>query len=180
MNNWLTNYVLPKIRAFTRKDVPDNLWKKCPACEQMLFHRELAANFEVCRNCGHHFRIGAETRFKILFDGGVFEAIGAMERRLDGQSRHVIPTSAIAQVSDRIQTGDVLAFATSIPGLDVTHTAMAYRDGTGVLRVLHAPLSGGTVEVSRRTLPDYVAVIRRSTGILVARAAASRDATPAS
>jgi len=28
--NWLTNYVLPKIRALTRKDVPDNLWKKCP------------------------------------------------------------------------------------------------------------------------------------------------------
>jgi len=75
MNNWLTNYVLPKIRAFTRKDVPDNLWKKCPSCEQMLFHRELAANFEVCRNCGHHFRIGAETRFRILFDGGVFELV---------------------------------------------------------------------------------------------------------
>src|SRR5262249_22160845 len=75
MNNWLTNYVLPKIRAFTRKDVPDNLWKKCPSCEQMLFHRELAANFEVCRSCGHHFRIGAEARFRILFDGGVFELV---------------------------------------------------------------------------------------------------------
>src|SRR5207237_1964856 len=73
--NWLTNYVLPKIRALTRKDVPDNLWKKCPACEQMLFHRELAANLEVCRHCGHHFRIGSEARFKILFDDAVFEKI---------------------------------------------------------------------------------------------------------
>jgi hypothetical protein len=35
--------------------------------------------------------------------------------------------------------------------------------------VLHAPLSGGAVEVSRSTLPEYVAAIRRSTGILVAR-----------
>ncbi len=73
--NWLTNYVLPKIRALTRKDVPDNLWKKCPSCEQMLFHRELAANFEVCRHCGHHFRIGSEARFKMLFDGGICERI---------------------------------------------------------------------------------------------------------
>jgi acetyl-CoA carboxylase carboxyl transferase subunit beta len=73
--NWLTNYVLPKIRAFTRKDVPDNLWRKCPGCEQMLFHRELAANLEVCRHCGHHFRIGSEARFKMLFDGGVFDKI---------------------------------------------------------------------------------------------------------
>src|SRR5712692_10181952 len=73
--NWLTNYVLPKIRAFTRRDVPDNLWKKCPGCEQMLFHRELAAHFEVCRHCGHHFRIGSQARFKLLFDSGVFDKI---------------------------------------------------------------------------------------------------------
>jgi acetyl-CoA carboxylase carboxyl transferase subunit beta len=73
--NWLTNYVLPKIRALTRKDVPDNLWQKCPSCEQMLFHRELAANLEVCHHCGHHFRIGSEARFQMLFDGGTFSKI---------------------------------------------------------------------------------------------------------
>ena len=73
--NWLTNYVLPKIRAFTRKDVPDNLWKKCPGCEQMLFHKELADHLEVCRHCGHHFRIGSEARFKIVFDDGTFDKI---------------------------------------------------------------------------------------------------------
>jgi acetyl-CoA carboxylase carboxyl transferase subunit beta len=73
--NWLTNYVLPKIRAFTRKDVPDNLWKKCPGCGQMLFHRELAAHLEVCRHCGHHFRIGSLARFAMLFDDGEFEKI---------------------------------------------------------------------------------------------------------
>jgi acetyl-CoA carboxylase carboxyl transferase subunit beta len=73
--NWLTNYVLPKIRAFTKKDVPDNLWKKCPGCEQMLFHRELAAHLEVCRHCGHHFRIGSQARFTMLFDDGIFEKL---------------------------------------------------------------------------------------------------------
>src|SRR5713226_7391303 len=73
--NWLTNYVLPKIRALTRKDVPDNLWKRCPGCEQMLFHRELAAHFEVCHHCGHHFRIGSQARFTMLFDDGVFEKL---------------------------------------------------------------------------------------------------------
>src|SRR5207253_5099679 len=73
--NWLTNYVLPKIRALTRKDVPDNLWKKCPGCEQMLFHRELAADLEVCRHCGHHFRIGSRARFRMMFDEGVCEKL---------------------------------------------------------------------------------------------------------
>jgi len=69
--SWLTNVVLPKIRAVVaRKAVPDNLWHKCPACEQMLLHRELEANLHVCRNCGHHLRIGAARRLKILFDDG--------------------------------------------------------------------------------------------------------------
>src|SRR3954452_12694630 len=73
--NWLTNYVLPKMRVFRRKEVPDNLWRQCPACEQMLFHRELTENLEVCRNCGHHFRIGSQARFKLLFDGGEFAPV---------------------------------------------------------------------------------------------------------
>ena len=107
--------------------------------------------------------------YPALADDSVYRAIGEMERRLDGQPRRVIPTTRIAAVVDRIQTGDVLAFATSIPGLDVSHSAMAYRDRDGVLRVLHAPLSGGVVEVTKRTLPEYVAAIKRSTGILVAR-----------
>jgi len=74
--NWLTNFVLPKIRAVvTKKPVPDNLWTKCPGCEQMLFYRELEANLHVCHNCGHHLRIGAELRLKILFGDGGFTRI---------------------------------------------------------------------------------------------------------
>jgi acetyl-CoA carboxylase carboxyl transferase subunit beta len=74
--NWLTNFVLPKIRAVvTKKPVPDNLWTKCLGCEQMLFYRELEANLHVCRNCGHHLRIGAELRLKILFGDGGFTRI---------------------------------------------------------------------------------------------------------
>ena len=81
--NWLTNYILPKIRAFTRRDVPDNLWHKCPNCEQMLFHRELAANLEVCRHCGYHFRVGSRARFAMLFDGGAFAPIDIPKVALD-------------------------------------------------------------------------------------------------
>ena len=102
-------------------------------------------------------------------DEQVYREIGTIERRLDGRPRRVIPTARIPEVADRIESGDVLAFATAIPGLDVTHAAFAYRDAAGVLRVLHAPLSGGVVEITRATLPEYVAAIRRATGILVAR-----------
>ena len=107
--------------------------------------------------------------YPALANDTVYAEIVAMERTLDNSPRHVIPTARIPEVESKIQSGDVLAFATSIAGLDVTHSAFAYRDANGVLRVLHAPLSGGEVEVTKSTLPEYVAAIRRSTGILVAR-----------
>jgi hypothetical protein len=107
--------------------------------------------------------------YPALADTQVFQEIATMERRLDGHPRRVVPLERIAEVSGRIETGDVLAFATAIPGLDVTHAAFAHRGADGVLRVLHAPLSGGAVEVTQATLPEYVAAIRQATGILVAR-----------
>jgi hypothetical protein len=99
----------------------------------------------------------------------VFNAVAEHERALDAAPRHLVPTERIAAVADRIHTGDVLAFATSIAGLDATHTGLAYRDKAGVRGVQHAPLSGGQVQVSRRPLQEYVAGIAHSTGILVAR-----------
>jgi N-acetylmuramoyl-L-alanine amidase-like protein len=115
------------------------------------------------------FMTAHRAKYPALGDGDVFREVGAMERRLDGHPRRVVPTKRIPEVVGRIETGDVLAFATEIPGLDVTHAAFAYRDSAGVLRVLHAPLSGGVVEVTRTTLPEYVAAIPRATGILAAR-----------
>jgi acetyl-CoA carboxylase carboxyl transferase subunit beta len=72
--SWLTNFVRPKIRALVKKpDTPDNLWDKCPACGQMIFHRELEANQRVCTHCGHHMRIGVRRRLELLFDDGKYE-----------------------------------------------------------------------------------------------------------
>jgi hypothetical protein len=107
--------------------------------------------------------------YPALADDKVFAAIAEMEQKLDSSPRWMVPTEKIPDVQDRLHSGDVIAFATAIPGLDVTHAAFAYRGNDGVRRVLHAPLSGGSVEITRSTLPEYVAKIRRATGILVAR-----------
>jgi acetyl-CoA carboxylase carboxyl transferase subunit beta len=74
--NWLTNFVLPKIRAVVaKKDLPDNLWHKCPNCGQMLFHRDLEANLFVCGSCGHHLRLPPERRLALLFDEARYKVI---------------------------------------------------------------------------------------------------------
>ncbi len=68
--NWLTNFVRPKIRALVGNDVPDNLWRKCPGCEQMIFHTDLSGNLQVCPHCNYHFRLSASDRINSLFDNG--------------------------------------------------------------------------------------------------------------
>lgn len=74
--NWITNYVRPKINSlFSRREVPENLWTKCPECGTMLFHRELASNLNVCSNCEHHMAISPRERFAALFDGGIFTEV---------------------------------------------------------------------------------------------------------
>jgi acetyl-CoA carboxylase carboxyl transferase subunit beta len=81
--NWISNFVRPKIRALVQKNVPDNLWRKCSDCAQMIFHRELEANLSVCPHCGHHMRIGAGERLKMLFDEGEYKTIELPEVPLD-------------------------------------------------------------------------------------------------
>lgn len=74
--NWLTNYVRPKIQALVRpKDVPDNLWHKCPACGHMIFHRDLDKSLNVCQHCGHHMRLAVKKRLEMLFDDGKYSRI---------------------------------------------------------------------------------------------------------
>ena len=81
--NWITD-VPSKIKSiFTRRDMPENLWDKCPSCGQMLFHRELKDNLNVCPSCGHHMAIAPRDRFKALFDGGVFVEIEIPEPTAD-------------------------------------------------------------------------------------------------
>ncbi|WP_102224135.1 acetyl-CoA carboxylase, carboxyltransferase subunit beta [Acidimangrovimonas sediminis] len=78
--NWISNYVRPKINSlFSRREVPENLWTKCPECGTMLFHRELADNLNVCTTCDHHMAITPRARFAALFDGGVFHEIAVTE-----------------------------------------------------------------------------------------------------
>ena len=49
--------------------VPEGLWVKCPSCSQIIYNKDLAASLSVCTKCGHHFRISASERLRMLFDG---------------------------------------------------------------------------------------------------------------
>ncbi len=84
--NWIANFVRPRIKSLMAgrsNETPENLWKKCPSCGDMIFHRDLEAAQNVCPQCGHHMRLGARERFVATFDGGTYEELPQPQVPLD-------------------------------------------------------------------------------------------------
>jgi len=74
--NWITNYVRPKLNSILqRKEMPENLWIKCPQTGEMVFHKDLEANMNVIPASGYHMKIPARKRLETFFDDGVFETL---------------------------------------------------------------------------------------------------------
>ncbi len=74
--SWLTTYVRPRIRNLLgKREVPDNLWTQCSACNQMIFVKELERALKVCPHCGHHMRALVAERLAWTFDEGSFTRI---------------------------------------------------------------------------------------------------------
>jgi acetyl-CoA carboxylase carboxyl transferase subunit beta len=74
--NWLTNYVRPRINSMLgRRDVPENLWIKCPETGEMVFHKDLEENQWVIPASGHHMKMPGKARLAWLFDDGAYELL---------------------------------------------------------------------------------------------------------
>ena len=74
--NWITNSVLPKIKALVQpREVPENFWTKCPNCGEMIFHRQLEDNLQVCPKCNYHLKLAARARLESLFDSSTLHII---------------------------------------------------------------------------------------------------------
>jgi acetyl-CoA carboxylase carboxyl transferase subunit beta len=68
--NWISNVVRPKIRSFlNRREVPENLWLKCPETGQLVFYKDVEANQFVIPGSNYHMRMGSTARLKSMFDG---------------------------------------------------------------------------------------------------------------
>jgi acetyl-CoA carboxylase carboxyl transferase subunit beta len=82
--NWISNVVRPKIRSFlNRRDVPENLWIKCPDTGQLVFYKDVEANQFVIPGSNYHMRMGATARLKSMFDGETWIDIGVPEVAAD-------------------------------------------------------------------------------------------------
>lgn len=84
--SWFEMLLPPKIKTsggFGKKDIPEGLWKKCPACSAVLYRAELERNLDVCPKCSHHLRIGARRRLAMLLDDSPQEEIASKLKATD-------------------------------------------------------------------------------------------------
>jgi acetyl-CoA carboxylase carboxyl transferase subunit beta len=51
----------------------EGLWVKCEGCRQIIWKKDLDANFNVCPKCERHFRIDARARIELLLDEGSYQ-----------------------------------------------------------------------------------------------------------
>jgi len=76
--SWFEKIMPSRIKTERRtRSVPEGLWRKCPACDAVLYLAELERNLHVCPKCSHHMRIGARERLVRFLDPGTHEEIGA-------------------------------------------------------------------------------------------------------
>ncbi|HET8807272.1 MAG TPA: acetyl-CoA carboxylase carboxyl transferase subunit beta, partial [Methylophaga sp.] len=67
--SWFERLIPSKIRTTGRsRSVPEGVWCKCPACDNVLYRAELERNLMVCPKCDHHQRINARTRLQSFLD----------------------------------------------------------------------------------------------------------------
>ncbi|MGH9326265.1 MAG: acetyl-CoA carboxylase, carboxyltransferase subunit beta [Terriglobia bacterium] len=70
--SWLRKEKKPLEAPKVKRVQTEGLWTKCDECKQTLWKKDLEANLHCCPKCGHHFRISAAERLRMLFDGGVY------------------------------------------------------------------------------------------------------------
>jgi hypothetical protein len=115
-----------------------------------------------------NFMTGHRSSYRQLADEPVFEKIKDTEKRLNKLERYYIPKETTADNKVAIRQGDIIGITTSLEGLDIAHTGIAV-GSNGAIRYLHAPLSGGTVQITESSLSEYLLRNKSRTGVMVAR-----------
>jgi acetyl-CoA carboxylase carboxyl transferase subunit beta len=94
---WFDKIITPMRNKSANSSIPEGVWTKCEACEQVLYHAELERNLQVCPKCSHHMRIKARQRLQRFLDVSNQVELGA-----DLEPNDVLKFKDIKRYKDRI------------------------------------------------------------------------------
>jgi len=126
---WFRKEKKPKEAVEKQTAIPEGLWLKCDDCKEIVYKKEVEANYNVCPKCGYHFRLDARQRFELLFDDNRFK-----EFATDIRSGDPLEFRDTKRYRDRLRVyeqrvgkGDaVLCAEGKLDGLNVVICAMEY------------------------------------------------------
>ena len=156
--NWINNVVRPKIRSLltTKRELPENLWVKCPDTGAMVFYKDLEANQFVIPGSDYHMRMGAQQRLQHLFDNGQYENVPVQDvpqdplKFRDGKryTDRLKASKSDTGLDDAVLIGEGL-----LEGQDVVVAAQDFRFMAGSLGMAagEAVITGMLRAVERRT-----------------------------
>jgi hypothetical protein len=112
-----------------------------------------------------HFALYPQLKLHPAF----IDSMRTIEKRVSGNTLYEIPKTQIAACEKEINSGDIIAIATDVKGLDISHVGIAIRGDNGRIYLLHASSSAQKVKVSETPLADYLSKHNHDTGIIILR-----------
>ncbi len=143
-----------KLRATDRRDLPTDVFDKCPRCGEILYRARLEQNLSVCPACGHHQRIGAVGYVELLADEDSFQ-----EQDADLRSSDPLSFTDSKPYRDRVQaaeraTGRGEAVITGDAAIDGVPVSLAVMDFEFIGGSMGSVVGEKVARAGRRSLAE--------------------------
>ena len=113
-----------------KKDIPKDLWTKCPKTGEIIYNRVLKENLMVVPSSGYHFPLDARTRIDSLFDEASFEEMDTGVHSLDPLEFNATasyPEKLKANQAKTKETDTVISGVGTIDGKPASIAVMDFR-----------------------------------------------------
>jgi acetyl-CoA carboxylase carboxyl transferase subunit beta len=146
------------LTAQDRRDVPTDVFDKCPGCGEILYRERLAQNLNVCPTCGHHLRVSAEAYLSILLDRGTFDELDDDLRAADPLDFHDLKDYP-ERIASAEAKGKGEAVITGTGQLDEIDVAIAVMDFDFIGGSMGSVVGEKIARAARRALKDQTPFI---------------------
>lgn len=103
-----------------------------------------------------------------LAESETWEKVREQEKQINAREYSYIPKTAVYKAEPLLRDGDIVAFTSSVEGLDCNHMGIITKVGNRAY-LIHASSTGKKVLISNVPLAEYVASVPKHTGMIVAR-----------
>ncbi|MHC5211765.1 MAG: acetyl-CoA carboxylase, carboxyltransferase subunit beta [Planctomycetota bacterium] len=140
-----------------KRRIPDDLWVRCPSCDETVFNKDLDERLKTCPKCSFHFPISSHLRIAYTLDPGSWRELdGAMETvdALGFEDRMPYPRK-LSESANSTGVKEAMRYGTgTVEGQPVVFGTLEFRFLGGSMGVVVGEKVTRAVELARdRSLP---------------------------